>query len=130
MLQTNPTVVLEVAHNEDGITQMFRHIERLSYNKLHIIIGVVKDKEVNKILSLLPKNATYYFTQAHIPRALDKEQLQERAKSFDLKGENFENVNMALETALFSALPDDLIIICGSIFLVAEVKRGKVEDRR
>ena len=123
VLQTKPTVVLEVAHNQDGITQMLRHVEQLSYNKLHIIIGVVKDKEVNKVLSLLPKNANYYFTQAHIPRALDKEQLQEAAKNFGLKGKTFENANMALENALSNASPDDLLIICGSIFLVAEVTR-------
>lgn len=121
VLQSNPTVVLEVAHNEDGIVQMLRHIEQLTYNKLHIILGVIKDKEVNKILSLLPNTANYYFTQAHIPRALDKEQLASKAKAFGLEGAVFENVNLALKNALDTSSANDLIIVCGSIFLVAEV---------
>jgi dihydrofolate synthase / folylpolyglutamate synthase len=123
VLQTNPTIVLEVAHNEDGITQMLHHIKQLNYNKLHFVFGVVKDKEVDKVLSLLPTNAIYYFTQANIARALDKEQLANKAKTFDLKGEVFDDVNLALKNALTKASADDLIIVCGSIFLVAEVVR-------
>ena len=123
VLQTKPTVVLEVAHNEDGINQMLQHIERISINKLHIIFGMVKDKEVNTVLALLPKLAHYYFTQAHIPRAMNKEQLQAEAKKFGLEGAVFEDVNSALENALEHATHDDLIVVCGSIFLVAEVKR-------
>ena len=121
VVQTNPTVVLEVAHNEDGIIQMVRHIDHLNFDRLHIILGMVKDKEVNKVLSLLPKNASYYFTQAHIPRALDKERLQAQAQSFGLAGCVFDDVNLALKNALSNASPKDLIIVCGSIFLVAEV---------
>jgi dihydrofolate synthase/folylpolyglutamate synthase len=121
VVQTNPTVVLEVAHNEDGIIQMVRHIDHLNFDRLHIILGMVKDKEVNKVLSLLPKNASYYFTQAHIPRALDKERLQAQAQSFGLAGCVFDDVNLALKNASGNASPKDLIIICGSIFLVAEV---------
>lgn len=124
VIQTAPTVVLEVAHNENGIKQMLRHIEQLTYSRLHIILGMVKDKEVNNILNLLSKNAAYYFTQAHIPRALDKEQLQSEAKRCGLEGSAFDDVNLALKNALDNASPDELIIICGSIFLVAEVDRA------
>jgi dihydrofolate synthase/folylpolyglutamate synthase len=123
VLQTNPIIVLEVAHNEDGIKQMLYHIKQLSYNRLHFIFGVVKDKEVDKVLSLLPTNAIYYFTQAHIARALDKEHLAVKAKTFGLKGEVFDDVNLALKNTLSKASADDLIIVCGSIFLVAEVVR-------
>jgi dihydrofolate synthase/folylpolyglutamate synthase len=123
VIQTTPTVVLEVAHNENGIKQMLKHIDQLSYHNLHIILGVVKDKEINNILGLLPKNVGYYFTEAHIPRALDGQQLQTEAKRFGLEGKFFDDVNTALKDALSKASPDDLIIICGSIFLVAEVKR-------
>jgi dihydrofolate synthase/folylpolyglutamate synthase len=84
---------------------------------------MVKDKEVEKVLSLLPKTASYYFTQAAIPRALPSLELQAKAATLDLHGEAFENVNIALKQARFFAQPDDLIIVCGSIFLVAEVKR-------
>lgn len=121
VIKKKPTVVLEVAHNEEGIKQMIKHIALLNFNKLHIIFGVVKDKEVTKVLQQLPKDAFYYFTQAHIPRALDAPQLQEEAKEFELKGMVYENVNLALENALQKADKDDLIIVCGSIFLVAEV---------
>ncbi len=123
VLQTAPTVVLEVAHNEDGIRQMIKHLEQISYNKLHLVFGMVKDKEINKVLALLPKEAAYYFTQAQIPRALDKTVLQSEARSFGLNGDVFNNVNEALNTALHKASVDDLIIVCGSIFLVAEVEK-------
>jgi dihydrofolate synthase / folylpolyglutamate synthase len=123
VIKTNPTIVLEVAHNEDGIRQMLHHIKLLNFNQLHLIFGVVKDKEVNKVLELLPKNANYYFTQAHIPRALPAGQLLEEAKKLGLEGDVYENVALALDKALRKAANNDLIIVCGSIFLVAEVVR-------
>lgn len=123
VIGTNPTVILEVAHNEAGILQMLQHIAVLNFNQLHIIFGVVKDKELGKVLELLPENASYYFTQAHIPRALDAKQLQEEGAKFKLMGAVYEEVNQAIENALEKASKDDLIIVCGSIFLVAEVKR-------
>ncbi len=123
VLQEEPMVVLEVAHNEAGIQQMLKHINGLSFRQLHIIIGMVKDKAVDNVLRLLPASAAYYFTQAHIPRALDKHDLQMQALAHNLKGMVFENVNTALQKALDSSSKEDLIIICGSIFLVAEVRR-------
>jgi dihydrofolate synthase / folylpolyglutamate synthase len=126
VIQNEPTVVLEVAHNEDGIRQMLHHIELVDFDQLHIIFGVVKDKELGKVLELLPKNASYYFTQAHIPRALPGNQLQEEAKKIGLEGRVYENVNLALGNALKKAAHDDLIIVCGSIFLVAEVKSSSI----
>jgi dihydrofolate synthase/folylpolyglutamate synthase len=123
-LGLNPTIVLEVAHNEDGIKQMLQHIEQLKFNKLHIIFGVVKDKEITNVLKLLPKKANYYFTHAHIPRAMNANQLQQQAKVFGLEGTVFEDVNLALKNTLEQASGNDLIIVCGSIFLVAEVKRN------
>jgi dihydrofolate synthase/folylpolyglutamate synthase len=123
VIQQYPMVVLEVAHNEDGIRSMMEHVQMLQHENLHLVIGMVKDKEVEKVLSLLPKTASYYFTQAAIPRALPSLELQAKAATLDLHGEAFENVNLALKLARFFAQPDDLIIVCGSIFLVAEVKR-------
>jgi dihydrofolate synthase/folylpolyglutamate synthase len=120
-----PTIVLEVAHNEAGIQQMLSHLDQLHYRQLHIVLGMVKDKDIDKVLALLPKNAVYYFTQAHIPRALDKHQLQTQAQAFHLSGMVFENVNLALKRAFDSASPNDIVIVCGSIFLVAEVDKGK-----
>lgn len=124
VLGLNPTIVLEVAHNEDGIKQMLQHIEQLKFDKLHIIFGVVKDKEITNVLKLLPKKANYYFTHAHIPRAMNANQLQQQAKVFGLEGTVFEDVNLALEDASKRASENDLLIVCGSIFLVAEVERN------
>jgi dihydrofolate synthase / folylpolyglutamate synthase len=128
VLQKSPTVVLEVAHNKNGIEQMLQHIDQLSFNQLHIIIGTVKDKDVDAILELLPHKAKYYFTQANIPRALDKAELQSKAKHFLLNGDAYDEVNIALQSAKENAATDDLIIVCGSIFLVAEVDRGSVRQ--
>lgn len=123
VIRQEPAVVLEVAHNKDGIEKMLQHLEQVSYQQLHIILGMVKDKDVEQVLDLLPANANYYFTQAHIPRALPSDQLQEKAKKLLLSGETYEDVNTALKTALQKAAKQDLIIVCGSIFLVAEVDR-------
>ncbi|HEV7331138.1 MAG TPA: folylpolyglutamate synthase/dihydrofolate synthase family protein [Flavisolibacter sp.] len=124
VLQQTPTVVLEVAHNEDGMQKMLQHVGELSYEKLHIVMGMVKDKEVEKVLQLLPRSAHYYFTQAHIPRALPAEVLQTKAASLNLQGAAFSNVNEALHAAKQAAGENDLILVCGSIFLVAEVSKA------
>lgn len=118
-----PTVVLEVAHNKNGFEQMLLHLQKINFNQLHIIMGMVKDKDADAVLKLLPKEANYYFTQAHIPRALDAHFLQSKASVFSLNGNCFNDVNTALQQALNHATKNDLIIVCGSIFLVAEVNR-------
>ena len=121
VIHEHPTVVMDVGHNEDGVKQIVAQLNESNYNKLHIVIGMVKDKEIEKVLALLPTEATYYFTKAHIPRALPETDLQRRASVFKLKGETFENVNIAISTALQNAAEDDLILVCGSVFLVGEV---------
>jgi len=121
IIHEHPTIVLDVGHNEDGIKQLVQQIELSAYKETHIILGVVKDKEVEKVLKLLPHSAHYYFTQATIPRALPAEQLKQKAEIFNLKGEVFEEVNIALKTAMVKATKEDLIIVCGSVFLVGEV---------
>ncbi len=121
VIQQHPTVVLDVGHNIDGMAQITKQIELTDHLHLHIIIGMVKDKEIDAVLQLLPKQATYYFTQAQIPRAMDAESLKLNAERFDLNGNVFENVNTALQNALSHAHRDDLILVCGSVFLVGEV---------
>lgn len=123
VLRRRPTVVLEVAHNREGMEQMLLHLQQLRYHRLHFVLGMVKDKDVDQALSLFPSNASYYFTQAHIPRALDAELLREKGTAYALEGQSYPDVNTALNNALEQASPDDLIIVCGSIFLVAEVER-------
>ena len=125
VVHQEPTIVLEVAHNEEGMRQMLQHLQLLSYNHLHIVFGMVKDKEPELILSLLPKDAIYYFTQAQIPRALAATELLQKAQERGLSGVTYTDVNAALQKALSKAATDDLILVCGSIFLVAEVKRAE-----
>ena len=110
-----------MAHNVDGIRQLVQQIELTNHRELHIITGMVKDKEVEKILELLPKEAHYYFTRAQIPRAIPENELAEIAKLAKLKGHSFPTVNDALQAALQHAHPDDLVVVCGSVFVVGEV---------
>ncbi|MEO6723393.1 MAG: folylpolyglutamate synthase/dihydrofolate synthase family protein [Ferruginibacter sp.] len=124
VLAENPTIILDVAHNVDGMKQVLREVntnENTPHNKIHFILGMVKDKEADKVLALLPKNANYYFTNAHIPRALPAAELQKKANEFGLTGRCISDVNEAIGIAKQQAREDDLIIVCGSVFLVGEV---------
>lgn len=120
-IATSPLTILDVAHNEDGILQVLRQLKTLSYKKLHIVTGMVKDKAVDKLLNLLPKDAAYYFTNAHLPRALPAHELAEKAKPLGLQGKYFDDVNEAVKQARLDASEQDLVLICGSIFVAAEV---------
>ncbi|NDE77875.1 MAG: bifunctional folylpolyglutamate synthase/dihydrofolate synthase [Chitinophagaceae bacterium] len=127
-IANNPSVILDVAHNVDGIRQVLRQLEMIDYNHLHIVIGMVKDKEIEKVLSLLPKTATYYFTQAQLPRALPAQDLEASAKKTGLTGFVFNSVNSAIEEAQKNARIDDLILVCGSLFIIGEVDRVKLSQ--
>lgn len=117
----NPRVIVDVAHNPDGVQQLLNQLEITTYHNLHIVLGMVKDKDVNKVLSMLPKDAKYYFSNAHVPRAMSAEELETKASEHDLSGNIFENVNDAIADAKLNADKDDLILVCGSVFLVGEV---------
>ncbi len=117
-----PKIILDVAHNPDGIQQLLAQIALLKPANVIMILGFVKDKDVEKVLEMLPTNFTYLFTQSHIERALPSNELKEIAASKNIRGENFDDVNMAIIKAIEIANIDDLIIVCGSIFLIAEVE--------
>ncbi len=121
VLKEKPLLVLDVAHNEDGIKQVVRQIELVGAQEVHIVIGMVKDKERNKVLDLLPKNAHYYFTKAPIPRALDEQILMQEAAQKNLHGTCYARINDAVKQALYHATEHDLILVCGSVFVVGEV---------
>jgi dihydrofolate synthase/folylpolyglutamate synthase len=116
-----PDIVLDVAHNEDGIRQLVRQIEVTDHEELHIVIGMVKDKAIDKVLELLPRQAAYYFTKAQIPRALPEDELAQQAAATGLKGHAYPTVTEALNAAKTHARDRDLIIVCGSVFVVGEV---------
>jgi len=129
VISNKPTIILDVAHNEDGIKQLIHQLSVVGSQSpagrpssvLHLVMGMVKDKDISKVLSILPKDARYYFSNAHIERAMPYEDLLEKAKPFGLNGESFDDVNMAINAAKQAAAADDLIIVCGSVFLIAEV---------
>lgn len=122
IIHHNPSIILDVGHNEDGVKQIVQQLELTAYNHLHIITGMVNDKEIDKVLALFPKHATYYFTKAQIPRALNEIVLMEQAAAHNLQGRSFTDVNTAIQTALTHAHKDDLILVCGSVFLVGGVR--------
>lgn len=122
-IHSYPTVVLDVGHNVDGVRAILTQLDLCNYNQLHWIMGMVKDKEIDEVLSLLPSTAKYYFTKAQIPRALDETALQEKAAQLGIIGDTYPDVNLALNTAMEQAEQNDLILVCGSVFLVAEVDR-------
>lgn len=128
ILHTNPLLVLDVAHNTEGIKQVLEQIKVTQHDKLHIILGMVKDKDIDEVLKLLPKNATYYFTKAEIPRSLPEEELATKAEQYNLKGKPFMNANAALYSASHKATKKDMIIVCGSVFLVGEVSLKSVKE--
>lgn len=121
VIHQSPMVVLDVGHNEDGIKQIIAQLKTMKYRHLHIVIGMVKDKEFDKVVQLLPQEASYYFTKAQTPRALPEDQLSLVAHQRGLRGEHFPQVNYALKTALKKAKKEDLILVCGSVFVVGEV---------
>lgn len=124
----SPQLVVDVAHNVEGMKQLVQQIEMTEHNELHIIAGMVKDKDVENVLRLLPKNAHYYFTKAQIPRALSEDELAIKAERIGLTGKSFSNIDFALLSAAQKANKKDLIIVCGSVFLVAEVSLAAVKE--
>lgn len=124
VLSEHPTVIADVAHNEDGIKQVLHQLSLTAAgSKKHFIIGMVKDKDVDKVLALFPGDAAYYFTNAHIPRALPHAALKNKAAELGLIGESFDDVNDAMAAAKSMALAEDTVIVCGSVFVVGEVNR-------
>lgn len=120
-LKASPKTICDTAHNKDGLQYVLNQIQKEKFNQLHIVLGVVNDKDLEEILPLFPKAAIYYFCKPNIPRGLDAAVLQEKAAIFQLKGHLFNSVSEAYETAINNALPDDFIYAGGSTFVVAEL---------
>jgi len=120
-LSENPLIYCDTGHNVDGIKYVVEQLRHIPHNNLHMVIGVVADKNIDGMLALLPKNATYYFTQVAIPRALNHEELKKRAAEHQLYGHSYSTVALALAAAKEASNPNDLIFVGGSTFVVAEV---------
>lgn len=121
VLNKQPLAICDTGHNEAGITYVINQIKKTPHQHLHFVLGLVNDKEIDKILTLLPKQATYYFCKANIPRALSEEILKEKATLLGLNGNTYNSVNEAFQTALKNAGKNDLVFVGGSTFVVAEV---------
>ncbi|MCR8561431.1 bifunctional folylpolyglutamate synthase/dihydrofolate synthase [Mucilaginibacter sp. BJC16-A38] len=121
ILSRNPLTICDTGHNPEGMDEVLQNIAAVPYKKLHFVIGVVNDKDVSKILTILPTNARYYFCKPDIPRGLDAKSLWLKAEGFGLHGEVYESVAKALEAAQQNAEENDLVFVGGSTFVVAEV---------
>lgn len=122
LLQQKPKIFCDVGHNEAGVSFIVNQLNKEKFNKLHMVWGTVNDKDITKVLQLLPKEATYYFCQANIPRAMGVNELAKAAANIGLHGRSYQTVKEAIEAAKASALSEDLIFIGGSTFVVAEIE--------
>lgn len=121
ILGNNPLVICDTAHNPDGIAEVMAQIRQMAWKKLHIVIGLVDDKAPGKLLSMLPGEAKYYFTQSSIPRAMDREKLARHAMKYGLYGQVCPSPERALKLAISNAEAEDLVFAGGSTFVVAEI---------
>ncbi len=126
VLGQQPLTIADTGHNEDGIKEVIANIEQQSYRQLHIVLGMVNDKDLNSVLKLLPKKAVYYFTKADIPRALNEKELAGQAQQLGLKGNCYPTVKEAWLKAAKSAAASDLIFIGGSTFIVADALKNPI----
>ena len=125
LISKKPDIICDTGHNSHGLKYISRHLEELSARQesgqLRIVIGMVNDKDVSEVLSLMPRNAIYYFTQASVQRALDAGRLRDLAREKGLNGRVFRTVAQAVSTAQREAEPEDLIFVGGSTFVVADL---------
>tara|TARA_R110002049_G_scaffold206788_5_gene377217 strand:+ start:590 stop:1807 length:1218 start_codon:yes stop_codon:yes gene_type:complete len=121
VLRENPKVVCDTGHNREGLIYVMNQLSKEVFDTLHIVFGVVNDKDLSSIIDLLPKKAIYYFCKPDISRGLDANELKYDLNRFGLNGESYDSVNEAYKTALEKATLDDFVFIGGSTFVVAEI---------
>ena len=120
-LSNQPLTICDTGHNIDGLTEITQQLKQCRYRKLHFVIGMVSDKDIDSVLHILPQDAVYYFCKASIPRAMPEQQLAQKARQAGLQGEYYPTVAAAYEAARQAASSEDMIYIGGSTFVVAEV---------
>jgi len=121
LISRRPKTICDVGHNEGGIRYILKQLNTEKFDHLHWVFGMVNDKDADTILALLPKNATFYFCKANIPRGLDVDELRNKALNYGLKGGKYSSVLEAYHAAKEAAGADDLVFVGGSTFIVAEV---------
>ncbi|MFB6342010.1 bifunctional folylpolyglutamate synthase/dihydrofolate synthase [Saccharicrinis sp. FJH62] len=120
VISESPDIICETSHNEAGIREMVEQLKMFGSKQIHIITGMVNDKDPDAILPLLPQKARYYFTRAQVERAMPETDLQNHARRYALNGNSYPKVDQAIDAARKAARPDDVIVITGSIFLIAD----------
>ena len=121
ILSHEPLTICDTGHNTGGLKEVIAQIDHTPHHRLHFVFGLVNDKAIDAMLRMLPKDATYYFCKANIPRGMDPGKLKRLAAAEGLQGESYNSVKEALESAQNEAGNDDLVFIGGSTFVVAEV---------
>lgn len=121
VLQEHPKVICDTAHNKEGLQIVLQQLQQESFKQLHIVLGMVSDKQLDAILPLFPRTARYYFCKPNIPRGLSQDVLQDQARQYNLNGAVFLSVKKAYKKALSVANQTDIIYVGGSTFVVAEV---------
>ena len=121
VLQERPKIICDTAHNKEGFTLVLNQLKTIEYDHIHFVLGFVNDKNLNDIIGLFPKNATYYFCKPNIERGLNAVQLHDEFKKRNYKGSSYNSVNEALENAKTNAHDNDLIFVGGSTFVIAEI---------
>ena len=121
VLSRSPLIICDAAHNVEGLVEILVQIQSTAHKNLHFVLGMVKDKDIDPMLKLLPENTAYYFCKPDIPRGLDQNELREKAKKHNLSGKSYPSVNEALKNAKSNAKRDDLVFVGGSSFVVAEI---------
>lgn len=128
VLGANPRIVADTAHNEAGLKEVLSQIQQTPYKKLHLVLGMVSDKSIDKMLALFPKDAVYYFTRAKIPRSLSEQVLEEQAQKVGLHGSAYGSVADAFAHAKIRAQAADFIFVGGSTFVVADLLEALKKD--
>jgi dihydrofolate synthase/folylpolyglutamate synthase len=124
IIKRNPLLIYDVSHNAPGLHEALSQLKDENPNgNYHFVLGFVSDKDVNKVLQLFPKDAQYYFCNASIPRAMAKEDLQKIAAEVGLKGAIYPSPQAAADAAERAAAPTDVILCCGSFFIIAELEK-------
>ena len=125
-LEEHPALVCDTGHNVGGISYIVEQLRHQKYDRLHVVIGMVNDKDISGVLSMLPKDAIYYFTRASVHRALPENDLQELAQQAGLQGRTYPNVKAAVEAAKQHSCENDFIFVGGSSFIVADLLKFHV----
>ena len=121
VLGSSPKIICDTAHNREGLRLVFKQLQSEKFQHLHVVLGMVNDKDVSSLIDLFPKHAQYYFCKPNVPRGLEAFQLAEIFKKNNHKGSIYSSVKDALNAAKQSASHEDLIYVGGSTFVVAEI---------